>query len=372
MLGAFSILRTIRSIPSLEPAVAEDRAWPRISVIVTARDEALTIEAALRAKLANDYPNVEFIVVDDRSTDGTGEILDRVAAEDDRIVPLHIAELPEGWLGKVYAMHRAQVLATGEWILFSDADVHVEKGTLERLIAHAESESIDFIAVFPRMRPVSLIVDALISALIRMIMFTGRVWSSNDDRSHIGMGVGAFNLARRRILEESRALDELRMEIADDVALGALLKQRGARTRFYAGRSDVHVVFVDSLRSAARSIEKGGGWMGFSFWAPMLFVLGAIAFEVGIPIAAIASGNPAGAIALVLATLAHAILSHHFGHPIRGAFLWPIGHALNMLLALRSGLRAWRQQGVYWRDTFYPRTILENGRRFMIPSLRIR
>jgi len=369
-------LRVIRSVPPTDSVPRRElERWPRLTMVVPARDEAGGIEAALASKLACGYPELEIVAVDDRSRDETGAILDRAAASDPRVKVTHLDALPEGWLGKLHAMKKGLEVATGEWVLFSDADVHVEKGTLERLIAHAESESIDFVAVFPKMRHVSLLVDALISALIRMIAFTGRVWSANDDRSHVGMGVGAFNLGRRRVLEESGAIEQLRMEIADDVALGALIKQRGSRTRFFAGRSDVHVVFVDSIASAARSIEKGGGWLGFSLLGPMLVPLAAISFEIGIPVVAIAYGGIAaifGIAALLIATLAHVLMSRHFGHPIRGALIWPIGYVLNMFLALRSGMKAWKQQGVYWRSTFYPREILEKGRRLMIPSLRVR
>jgi glycosyltransferase involved in cell wall biosynthesis len=375
LLQLLLTIRVLRTVPPLTDLNAPPPCrWPRLSMIVPARDEAGAIEAALASKLACGYPELEIVAVDDRSRDATGAILDRAARSDPRLRVVHVDSLPEGWLGKLHAMKRGLELATGEWVLFSDADVHVEKGTLERLIAHAEASGIDFISLFPSMRRIHPLIDCAIAALLRLLSLTGRIWSANDDRSHIGVGVGAFNLARRRVLDSTGAIDELRMEVADDVALGALLKQSGARCRLFAARSDVSLVFLDSMSAFARSTDKGGGILGYSWWKPILFSLVPLAVELAIPIAAILEGGRAaifGAAALLFGTLTHLLLCAHFAAPLAGALLWPIGHTLNMLLTLRAGLRAWKNQGIFWRDTFYSRATLEAGRRLELPSLHV-
>lgn len=370
------VLRILRTVPSLSsiapPPALED--WPRLSILVPARDEGAHLEAALSSKLKTVYPNLELVAIDDRSTDATPEIIDRLAAADPRVRAVHIDSLPPNWLGKLHAMQRGLETATGEWVLFSDADVHIEDGVLEKLIAVAEYESLDFIAVFPKMRPVNLWIDAGVSALVRVLALSGRIWRANDPRSQIGAGVGAFNLVRRSILEETKAIEELKLEVADDVALGALLKQSGARCRFYAGREDVHLVFLDSLRAAMRSIDKGGGLLGFSLFRSLLMAIGPVALDLGIPVAAIAAGGTAaifGLDALFLATITHVLLARHLRLPIAGALAWPIGQVLNAALTLRAGLRAWKHQGIYWRDTFYSREVIEAGRRLQVPSLRV-
>src|SRR5262245_54122822 len=108
------VLRLIRATPVLAHVnPPEPEAWPRVSVIIPACNEADTLEAAMRSRLAEDYPNVEFILVDDRSTDETGAIVDRLAAADARIHAIHIGDLPDGWLGKVHALNTATQQATG-------------------------------------------------------------------------------------------------------------------------------------------------------------------------------------------------------------------------------------------------------------------
>jgi len=156
-------LRVRRSVPALSdlpPAPAARGTWPRISLVVPARDEGLHIAGALASKLTCGYPSLEVVAIDDRSTDDTGAIIDRAAASDPRVAAVHVTDLPEGWLGKVHAMARGLERATGEWVLFSDADVHVEPGALERIVAWAEAGGVDLVAVLPRVHPVGLLIDA--------------------------------------------------------------------------------------------------------------------------------------------------------------------------------------------------------------------
>jgi hypothetical protein len=369
-------LRIRASVPPLSSVTAPPRdAWPTVSMVVPARDEGLHVEEALRSKLACGYPALQVVAVDDRSRDDTGAVFDRLAAADPRVTVVHLRELPDGWLGKLHAMAQGTARATGEWVLFSDADVHIEPGTLERLVAWAEAERVDFVAVFPRMRPASPAVDAALSCLLRVLAIAGRVWTANRDGEGVGGGVGAFNLVRRSTLEATDALGTLRMEVIDDVALGALAKQSGARTRFLAGRGSVHLEFMNDLAAVGRSADKGGGALGFSWWRTVAFAALPVALDLGLPVAAVASGGltaALGAATLGVATATHWLLTDHFDGPRRGALLWPLGTVLTSAFTLRAGLRAWRRQGVSWRDTFYPREALERGRRFDFVTMRVR
>lgn len=368
-------LRIRRALPALsELPVLSREAWPLLSIIVPARDEGLHVGAALASKLSCGYPSLEVVAIDDRSTDDTGAIIDRAAAADPRVVAVHVTALPEGWLGKVHAMARGLERVRGEWVLLSDADVHVEPGVLERLVAWAEAGGIDLVAVFPKMHPVGLLIDASLASMIRVLPLAGRAWRGNDDTSSIGMSVGAFTLVRRAALLESDALGHLRMEVADDVALGAYLKQRGARCRVLVGHADVHLVFMHSIAALVRSADKGGGMLGFSWWRPVFFGLAPVVLDVVIPAWALASGGAAaavGAAALAMATATHLALSRHFDGPLRGALLWPLGEAFMGALTLRAGLLAWKDQGVFWRRTFYPRAVLEAGKKLDMISMRV-
>src|SRR5262245_2868349 len=120
-------LRWVRRLPSLKELATPGRKLPveqpvRCSVVIAARDEAARIEQTLRHLLAQRGVEAEFIIVDDRSTDGTGDIVDRFAKDDSRVRVKRVEVLPEGWLGKCHACHLGASAATGDWILFTDAD----------------------------------------------------------------------------------------------------------------------------------------------------------------------------------------------------------------------------------------------------------
>jgi glycosyl transferase family 2 len=370
------VVRIVAHVPRLpgRGASPPPARWPRVSVIVPARNEAAGLERALATKLSNGYPDLEVVLVDDRSTDATPTIAARMAEGDPRLVVERIAALPPGWLGKLHAMSIGVARATGEWILLSDADVHIEPGALERAVAHAEADRIDFVAILARTDRAGLVLDAGVVAMLRAVGLLGRTWLANDDRSPIGVGIGAFNLVRRSALDRTPGLVHLRMEIADDVALGAMLKACGARCRLYAGGDDVHLTFADSLSALSRTSEKGGALLGFSLLRAVLVPALWLAFDLAVPLTAVAAGGAAawlGGIALVALTTLHVAVACRFTANPASALLWPVGVALLAMLSLRSGALAWWRNGVVWRGTYYGRDEVEAARRFVAGRVRM-
>ena len=122
-------LRVVRAVPMLAQSDSPPpRTWPKLSIIIPACNEAAALESALCSVLQQDYPELEIILIDDRSSDGTAAIVDRMAAGDPRIVAFHVEQLPVGWLGKVHALALGTEKASGSWLLFTDADVHLAPG----------------------------------------------------------------------------------------------------------------------------------------------------------------------------------------------------------------------------------------------------
>ncbi|MGB7172002.1 MAG: glycosyltransferase family 2 protein, partial [Candidatus Acidiferrales bacterium] len=144
--------RGMASIPSLtEIAPFAGPAFPRISILFAARDEAEKMPAALSSLLKLDYPNYEVIAVDDRSADATGKILDEFAARDARLKVIHVEELPKGWLGKPHALAEAYEKASGEWLVFTDADVQFAPDLLRRALACVERAGADHLTLLVRL-----------------------------------------------------------------------------------------------------------------------------------------------------------------------------------------------------------------------------
>ena len=177
-------MRVVRTVPLLAQSDAPPpQAWPKLSIVIPACNEAAALESALRSVLEQDYPDLEIILIDDRSTDGTAAIVDRMAAADPRILAIHVEQLPEGWLGKVHALDLGAAKAGGSWLLFTDADVHMAPGTLRRAIAYAAQHSIDHLAAVPDLWPSSLLVDAVLALFCRTFMVAMRLWAVADPKS---------------------------------------------------------------------------------------------------------------------------------------------------------------------------------------------
>ena len=168
---------------------------PSVSIVVSALNEAHTIEPALQSLLALDYPWLEVVAINDRSSDATGAILDRLQQTDARLKVLHIEALPAGWLGKNHALQRGAEIATGEYVLFTDADVHFEARALRQAVGYCVRHGLDHLVVLAEFTVRSNLLAALLSSVYWFFFIKHPPWRVRQSpRVHIGMG--AFNLVR--------------------------------------------------------------------------------------------------------------------------------------------------------------------------------
>ena len=364
-------LRIIAKVPILEKLPKKNlENLPKISIIIPARNEADTIEPAIETRLQDDYSNLEIILIDDRSTDGTSEIIDRIAAKDNRVKAIHISELPFGWLGKQYALNQGVKLATGDWFLFSDADVKVKPGTLNLVMGYCAVNKLDHLAIFPEMPPTNFLLDTLLSVFVRFLCIGGRIWAVEDGKSGAAVGSGSFNLIRRSAYEKTRGFEWLRLETIDDVGLGKMLKESGARSSLINGRKYISVYLYRSLRGmvigSERPVFAGIGY----FSLPWLILTGLInfGFEMSPFFALIPIGIPLvtflGLIMVGMALVTSILIGRWMNRPLLPTIFYPIGTTILMIIMIRAGILGAKRGGVYWRDTFYPTKLLKEGKRY--------
>ncbi|HKN46701.1 MAG TPA: glycosyltransferase family 2 protein, partial [Candidatus Polarisedimenticolia bacterium] len=234
LLLGYVVLRSGKNVPALAAVLARGDAprWaggvepalplPALSVVLTARDEADRIERAIRSILAQDYPGLEIVAVDDRSTDGTAEILDRLAAgAPGRLGLVHVDTLPDGWLGKCHACHVGATRARGDWILFMDGDVELlTSDLLARVVALTTRGRLDHVALIPDSRPMSHLQAGLMAVFAQMYLAATRAFEMHRDLPRGGGGIGAFNLVRRAAYDRIGGHTLLRLDLADDFKLG--------------------------------------------------------------------------------------------------------------------------------------------------------
>ena len=354
---------------------------PRVSIIVPARNEAESVEQCLRSLLALDYDNFEVIAVNDRSTDATGEIMERVAQASrissdstDVVRPcapslrvIHHLELPEGWLGKTHAMWTGAKNASGDWLLFTDADVIFKPDSLRRALAYAESEPADHVVLFPRMIMKRVGEYMMIAFFQTMFMFGHRPWKVADPSTDDHMGVGAFNLVRRRVYDSVGTYQALRMEVLDDMKLGKVVKNAGFAQRNVFGGDLISIRWAHGAFGIVNNLTKNFfAVLSFQSWRTVVSAFGLAFLNYG-PFLGIwlAHGwaRVPYAIALLSLFLIYIGMSWRSAVPSYYFLLHPVSTTLFIYTLLRSMILTLWNDGIVWRGTKYP---LEELRRGMV------
>ncbi len=360
---------------------------PRVSIIVPARNEQEVIEQALNTLLALDYDNYEVIAVNDRSTDSTGEIMERIAknprpstssghafSQSTREMGhlgsrsfrfVHHTELPAGWLGKTHAMWTAANQATGDWLLFTDADVLFKPDSLRRALAYAESVPADHVVLFPRMimkRPGEYMMIAFFQT---MFMFGHRPWKVADPSTDDHMGVGAFNLVRRRVYDAVGTYEALRMEVLDDMKLGKVVKKAGFAQRNVFGGDLISIRWAKGALGVVNNLTKNFfAVLSFQWWRTVISAFGLAFLNFG-PFLGVflahgwARVSYAGALASMFAI--YIGMSWRSAVPAYYFLLHPVSTTLFIYTLLRSMILTLRNDGIEWRGTKYPLEELRKG-----------
>jgi glycosyltransferase involved in cell wall biosynthesis len=337
-----------------------------VTLVTAARDEAQGIEAAARSLLAQDYPALEFVMVNDRSTDRTGAILDGLAARDSRVRVVHVGELPPGWLGKNHALARGAAVARGEWLLFADADIVMDRTTIARAMQFAERRGLDHLTLLPELVMPGLLLKAFVSAFVIWLAAYLRPWKARDPGSRHFVGVGAFNLVRASRYAAAGGHQPIRLRPDDDLKLGKILKRSGARQDLVFGRGLVSVEWYHSLGQAIDGLMKNS--FAVVEYNPVLMAGGAAGYLlIGLgPLAAAVGGDGVvqvfGAAAAGFLLVTHLRGAREAGAPLRAALLYPVASVILAWIVVRAlALNLW-QGGITWRGTFYPLSELRKNR----------
>lgn len=356
-------LRKLPEIPDVRDAkyAAPIADPPLISVIVPARDEAANIEATLRSLLATEGVRLEIIAVNDRSTDATGAIMDRVAAEtlppEKTLVVLHVTELPQGWMGKTHAMVAATARAAASWLLFTDGDVLFAKDSLLRAMNFAEAECADHAIIFPTLILHGFGERMMLGFFHALSALFSRFWRIPLADARESVGVGAFNLIRAEAYRKIGGFESLRMEVLEDLRLGVEVKRHGLRQRVAFGRDLVRVRWVVGATGAVRNITKNV-FAAFRFRIRLTLCAGAAlaVFCLG-PIAALAGNGwmrASGLLVLLMLFLLYRYYRRYTGIAAWYALTSPLATCLTLYAIVRSTALTLLRGGVLWRGTLYP------------------
>ena len=343
---------------------------PRVSIIVCALNEEAKIEPALRSLLDLDYSNYEVVAVDDRSTDRTGEIMDRVAEEyrgegKHHLRVVHVKELPAGWLGKVHAMWSATNVADGEWLLFTDADVVFQRDALRRAVAYAERDKADHVVLFPTMLMYTWSERMMIAFFQAMFVFGHRPWKTADPDARDHMGVGAFNLIRRSAYEKIGTYARMKLSVVDDMKLGELVKKARLAQRNVFGRDLIQLHWHAGAMGVVKGLTKNFfAILRFNPAIAMGAILGILFFNLG-PFVGIvlAHGWARAGYGLALISLfgIYYGMTERSRVPAYYVVLHPVSTILFSYAIARSMVVTLAQGGIEWRGTKYSLEELRRG-----------
>lgn len=230
--------------------------WPSVSLIAPARNEERNMEAAVRSLVKLAYPRLELTIVNDRSTDGTGQILDSLAAEFPQLNVVHLASLPAGWLGKNHALQLGADRSHGDWLLFADADIIFDPTVLQRAIGYALANQVDHLTITPDSRMPSWFLQSFVVTFAAYFTLFTRIWAVSNPKSQAHVGIGAFNLIRGDVYRSIGGHQRIRMRPDDDLKLGKIIKLAGFRQHLLHGTGLIVVEWYHSFREMVRGLEK--------------------------------------------------------------------------------------------------------------------
>jgi hypothetical protein len=366
--GRFAWLgaRTQRALSPLD-RTPPDPAPPSLSVIVPCRDEARGLEPSIRSLLAQDLPDLEVVAVDDRSTDGSGEILDRLAREDRRLVVVHVAALPGGWLGKNHACHAGAGRARGEWLLFTDGDVVFAPGALARALGYARRLGVGHLVAVPRLVGPGLWERAFVTFFAAVGATEFRVFELSRPGTRGYVGVGAFNLVRADAYRSVGGHERLALEVVDDVKLGLLLRRSGVPQAAVRSGGLVAVRWQHGFFPSVLGLVKNA-FAATEYRLPVAGTAAAgLAFLGVAPLATALLAPGAAARALGLASLAlgaavhGAVARRTAGASGLEGLLFPACALLLAGVLVGSAATTLLRGAVVWRGTRYPLDRLRAG-----------
>ncbi|HEY0018910.1 MAG TPA: glycosyltransferase family 2 protein [Longimicrobium sp.] len=346
-------LKHMHLLPPADPA-----AMPSVSIVIAARNEERGIEPALRSVLRQQGERIEVVVVDDRSDDATGAILDRMAAEDPRLRVVHVAELPAGWLGKNHALWLGAQAARGELLLFTDADVVMKPDTVLRAAGHVQGERLDHLTAAPRLVMPGLLLQTF--GVVFGIMFSlfTRPWKVRDPRSRAHVGIGAFNLVRADTYRRIGTHRAIAMRPDDDVKLGKLVKKNGGAQECVVAAEQISVEWYHSVREAVRGLRKNGfAGVDYRLSLVMLATVSQLVFFMW-PFAAVWMTDgwtrALYAVSIIILLLMYAGAAAAQGSPVWHGILFPLASTMFIVVVWNATLYALVNRGIEWRGTHYP------------------
>ena len=269
VIGSRSI-RFLKDVPS-----SKRLPIPKVSIIIPARNEEKHIQEALQSVINQDHKSLEIIVINDRSTDQTGTILTRMEKANPKLRVLQITELPPCWLGKNHALYYGAQKATGEVLLFTDADMVMQPSTVSKAVGYMLENQLDHLTIASEVRMPGVMLGMFTAAFGIFFSLYARPWKAKNPRSSKYVGIGGFNMVRAEVYRAVGTHQAIAMRPDDDMKLGKLIKKNGYKQELLFGKGMIYGEWYSSLRELIDGLMKNA-FAGVDYNIPAV-VAGSIA-----------------------------------------------------------------------------------------------
>jgi chlorobactene glucosyltransferase len=342
--------------------------FPKVSVILPARNERRYITRCLNSLLGQDYPNFEIIAINDSSTDGTGEIMKAYAANDLRVMHIDASPKPEGWTGKNWACYQGFLQARGELLMFTDADSKHLPSTMSLAVGHLISENLEALTAVPRLICNDFWTKITLPILATFLHTRFSPIRVNDPNSKTGYFFGSFFIITRNTYEAIGTHEGVKEELVEDGALGGKVKASKFRMKMVRGEFHIDAVWARDLPTLWQGLrrfmipvyyqDKVNAYM--MAMAVFFILFAPFASLPYLPVASFAGnisfqmlfGLQISAIALIMVTTAVQCRLAIFESPMY-AFAAPLSGALISLSFMSAIADAKKKGAVSWRGRKY-------------------
>jgi glycosyltransferase involved in cell wall biosynthesis len=349
--------KKIKQLSSL-PLITEQ---PPVVIIIAARNEEDDLEKTLQSICNLNYHNYRVIVVDDRSTDRTAEILKNFSERYPKLTTITITSLPEGWLGKNNALYQGYSNSTEEWILFADADIVFHPDAINRALGYVVRNKIDHLTILPELISRSTILNSVFATFIIMLMIHMKPWDAKNPKSKASAGIGAFNLISRSAYEKIGTHTRIKLRPDDDLQLGKIIKEEGLRQDVLAGNRYICLEWYKSLKDFSKGLEKNSFSTSNYNILTAIFNLIFMLLTVALPVPVMLIFGTTDIRLLACFLLALHVMYMVLVPPNKWwyAFMVPLSGFIIAWVFLKSTVITVKQGGIYWRGSFYSLEMLK-------------
>ncbi len=250
-------IKSLKGVPKLLFLKSyENIVFPKVSVILPARNEQKYIEKCLDSLLKQDYSNYEIVAINDSSSDRTGEIIQKYSTKNSKIIFINAEAKPEGWTGKNWACYQGYIKSTGQLFLFTDADTTHSSSTISLAVNNLLARELDALTAIPKILANDFWTKITLPVLWTLSISRYSALKANDPKTNVGYFFGSFFIITKKTYEAVGTHKAVKEEIVEDGALGRKVKEQGFKLRVVHGEDHIQAVWARSSSTLWHGLRR--------------------------------------------------------------------------------------------------------------------